>query len=93
MTPRQSKWERVPSGLCELFLGVGCAPWGGREGPQARVGVLPCPHAALRLQGKDQAPGRGHSAPPHPAAPGLREAVSTPGSLQGEHLAGAPEAS
>ena len=53
--------------------------------------VLPCPHAVLCLQGKDQAPGCGHSAPPHPASPGLREAVSTPGSLQGESLVGAPE--
>ena len=40
--------------------------------------VLPCPHAVLCLQGKDQAPGCGHS-------------VSTPGSLQGESLVGAPE--
>ena len=91
MTPRQSKWKRIPCGLYELFLGVGCAPWeGGRDHKPGWV-VLPCPHAALCLQGQDQAPGRGHSAPPHPASPGLWEVVSTPGSLHGERLVGVPE--
>lgn len=46
-----------------------------------RAWTLPGPQAVLRVQGKDQAPGRGHAAPPHPASPGVWEIMSTQSSL------------
>ena len=68
-----------------LFLDVGCAFCERQEGLKAQASqCCPASHAVLCLQGKDQAPGRGHSAPPHPTSPGVWETVPTQSSLQGK---------